>query len=354
MRSTTSPHASLAVCCPTNPLPKDVAVPSSCTSRPVPRSRFPSFSTHARGSPSHDACTCFVVVSFHARVDRVVLGQPSSWSRAFLVTCETTRCVPRGRASLHQLHRRHERLPFHAWCPRRRHGRLSCAFLSRPKVLRCHLVGVVSRCVIAVRPSHLESQSSDVGVGGHALLLSMAMRRGHLFDAHHRHATHKNTHVQVHSLSLPLSPSHSQSLSPSLKPSHTLSLSPSHTLSHTVALTLTHSFPSLPLSLPPSIEGTRPGRWRGVGVAPRRTAGVCHRPRAREEEEGLVHPRGSAGLGAGIPLRAPASPSMDTTRPWMQSPANRTSHGWSASIPTPTPHDASHTTAKTVCVSACV
>lgn len=48
MRSTTSPHASLAVCCPTNPLPKDVAVPSSCAFRPVPRSPFPSFSTHAR------------------------------------------------------------------------------------------------------------------------------------------------------------------------------------------------------------------------------------------------------------------------------------------------------------------
>mmetsp|Transcript_4930 Transcript_4930/g.31568 ORF Transcript_4930/g.31568 Transcript_4930/m.31568 type:complete len:289 (-) Transcript_4930:273-1139(-) len=36
MRSTTSPHASLAACCPTNPLPKDVAVPSSCTFRPIP------------------------------------------------------------------------------------------------------------------------------------------------------------------------------------------------------------------------------------------------------------------------------------------------------------------------------
>mmetsp|Transcript_4933 Transcript_4933/g.31607 ORF Transcript_4933/g.31607 Transcript_4933/m.31607 type:complete len:256 (-) Transcript_4933:35-802(-) len=41
----------------------------------------------------------------------------------------------------------------------------------------------------------LESQSADVGVGGHALLLSMAMRRGHFFDAHHRHATRTTQHT---------------------------------------------------------------------------------------------------------------------------------------------------------------
>ena len=272
MRSTTSPHASLAVCCPTNPLPKDVAVPSSYTFRPVPRSRFPSFSTHARtharGSPSHDACTCFVVVSFHARVDRCGVG-----SVFVLVTCLsrllrndvlrfTWSCI-----SLHH-HHRHEWLPFHVLCPRRRHGRVTCAFLSGPTVLRCHLVGRVSRCVIAVRLSHLESQSTDVGVGGHALLLSMAMRRGHLLDAHHRHATHKHTskctpsHSLTPSLFLTASLPHSLSLSHCLSPSLPLPLSPSlpqslslsHSLSQSLSLSVPLSLsPSVPLSLSPSI-----------------------------------------------------------------------------------------------------
>ena len=330
-------------------------MPSSCTSRPVPRSRFPSFSTHARGSPSHDACTCFVVVSFHARVDRVVLGQPSSWSRAFLVTYETTRCVPRGRASLHQLHRRHERVRFHVSCPRRRHGRLSCAFLSRPKVLRCHLVGVVSRCVIAVRPSHLESQSSDVGVGGHALLLSMAMRRGHLFDAHHRHATHKNTHVQVHSLSLPLSPSHSQSLSQTLSNPltrcHSLPLTHSHTLSLSLSLTL--FLLSLSLSLPRSKGLVQAGGGESVWHrGARRVSVTVHVLGKRRRVSSILEgPLDWERAFLSVPL--PLLPWTQHVLGCNRQPTERRMGGPLPS-PTPTPHDASHTTAKTVCVSACV